>query len=544
MRLRVIICFVLICTATSWAQKKALPSDDNNIVRAVEALNNGDGRVAFSYISKALNENPENGRAFYWLAYLDLGSNNQSGALTNVNKSLKYLSSKEKEYKSFAYELRSQIYLALEDTVRALRDLDEAIDIKPSVNAYIERANVYSYQLKYDLSYADYCKVVELDKNDILGHSGMGVTACRLKRYDEAIKHINRAIDLNPDIHINYVFRADAYCGQKQYDKALDDLTRNLPFGDAFDVSEKLFMCISDSAFVLTVDKLKDTAEKEGGSWWYFLAKVYSKAKKYTDAVTAYLKVFSIYPDEPICCSYIAQCYMDIRNHEKALSYLDKALSMDSTYYNCLLLKADVLYGQGKTKEAIDMMGQYIDRTAAPYGFYCRGFYKDDIRDVDGAIEDYSLAIAILPELVYSYLGRADMYKLKGYQAAAEADYKQVIKLDKVSNSSPCAHFAYLALGQKDKAIEYMDKVLALRPEEAGNYYDAACFYTRMGETEKSLDFLQTAFEKGYREFTHIENDDDMDAIRDTPRFKEMIQKYKEILRQEVEKSNSVSETD
>ena len=132
MRLRVIICFVFICTATSWAQEKALPSDDNNIVRAVDALNNGDGRVAFSYISKALKENPENGRAFYWLAYLDLWSNNQSGALTNVNKSLKYLSSKEKEYKSFAYELRSQIYLALEDTVRALRDLDKAIDIKPS----------------------------------------------------------------------------------------------------------------------------------------------------------------------------------------------------------------------------------------------------------------------------------------------------------------------------------------------------------------------------------------------------------------------------
>lgn len=41
-----------------------------------------------------------------------------------------------------------------------------------------------------------------------------------------------------------------------------------------------------------------------------------------------------------------------------------------------------------------------------------------------------------------------------------------------------------------------MDKVIAIDPDNAGNYYDAACLHSRMGELEKAIDFLRIAFEK------------------------------------------------
>ena len=72
-----------------------------------------------------------------------------------------------------------------------------------------------------------------------------------------------------------------------------------------------------------------------------------------------------------------------------------------------------------------------------------------------------------------------------------------------------------------------MDRIIQSHPELAGNYYDQACLYARMGRPDKSVASLRTAFEKGYRSFTHIELDDDMDPVRDLPEFKALVAEFK-----------------
>lgn len=80
-----------------------------------------------------------------------------------------------------------------------------------------------------------------------------------------------------------------------------------------------------------------------------------------------------------------------------------------------------------------------------------------------------------------------------------------------------------------------MNNVIEKDPDDAGNYYDAACLHSRMGELDKSIEFLQTALEKGFRRFSHLEMDDDLDAIRELPKYKELIRHYKSIFETEIE---------
>ena len=47
-----------------------------------------------------------------------------------------------------------------------------------------------------------------------------------------------------------------------------------------------------------------------------------------------------------------------------------------------------------------------------------------------------------------------------------------------------------------------------------------------MGRLEESLSALRISFEKGYRSFSHIRLDDDMDAVRELPEFKTLIEEY------------------
>ena len=48
-----------------------------------------------------------------------------------------------------------------------------------------------------------------------------------------------------------------------------------------------------------------------------------------------------------------------------------------------------------------------------------------------------------------------------------------------------------------------------------------------MGRCDGSIASLRTAFEKGYRNFGHITDDDDMDPVRSLPEFKVLLDEYK-----------------
>ena len=148
--------------------------------------------------------------------------------------------------------------------------------------------------------------------------------------------------------------------------------------------------------------------------------------------------------------------------------------------------------------------------------------------DLEGAIEDYSIAIALKPEMGYNYTRRAEVYMRQGDEEAAKADNLKVIELDTVPNRESTAMYAYQALGEHERAKEFMQRLIDEEPDYEGNYYDAACLYARMGEKEQAIDYLRQAFEHGYRDFAHITVDYDLDSIRDREEFKALIEEYKE----------------
>ena len=71
------------------------------------------------------------------------------------------------------------------------------------------------------------------------------------------------------------------------------------------------------------------------------------------------------------------------------------------------------------------------------------------------------------------------------------------------------------------KALQFVESALRIDPESEDTQYNAACFYAVSGETEKALECL----EHGLQDVEWAENDTDLDAIRDHPRYKELVRK-------------------
>ena len=528
-----ILSILVLCSSVMLADNIKRP-DSYNYSRGVEAINNNNAEEALDYLNKEINEHPDNGYAFAWIALVRNYNEEFGRALTAANVAVKKISSKDKEYKAFAYGTRAQVYLNLEDTIQALKDYSQAINIVPDDDRfYNQRAQVYYEQGKYDLADKDYLKMISLKEGDVMGYMGIGRNANAQKRYEDAIKQFDYVVKLEPNYSSAYSFRAESYIGLKKYNEAIDDVISAL----GIDRDRKAFyelQELADSAFEQTVAKLKVQKIKEPNeqSWDYDLGIVYERAAKYNKAI-AYYKESLEKESNIITASRISSCYDDLGDYDKALEYCNQAIALDSVKANYLYEKANILDNAGRTQEAIKTMSDYIANTPdEPAGYYQRGWFKDHSGDIEGALEDYTMAITLQPNVAYAYLNRGVLYRLKGENAKAESDFKQVVRLDSIPEEAECSFYAYYYLGQKDKAIEILNTILD--KDKKGNCYDAACLYSVMGEKEKALSYLRQSLEDGYRRFAHIKRDRDLNNIRNTEEFKVLMKEYEEKHLQEI----------
>ena len=533
---RYLILAMLFCCSIAFAQNIKRP-DSYNYSRGVEAIQNNNAEEALEYLNKELEENPDNGYALAWIAVVRNYQEEYGRALTAADLAIKHIPRKEKEYKAFAYIVRAEVYVGLGENEKALADFTSAVKETPDdANVYEKRADLYYYMEKYDLADKDYQKIISIDPGNVMGYMGIGRNANAEKRYEDAIEQFSYVTKLASDYSSGYSFRAESLIGLKKYDEAIDDIIHALDI-DYDNKAFYLMQDVADSAMVPLVAKLKIQSTKNPNNdyWLYCLGAVYENKGAYKKAITYYTDCQKKNPSSVTSCR-ISNCYSEIGNYASALQHIDNAIALDSTDYDNVMAKADILYESGDAKAAILELGKYVAHYPEFYGgYYRRGWYKDNSSDVDGAIEDYTMAIVLQPDYAYAYLGRGDMYALKGDKKSAEADYKKVIELDTIPGNSSCAQYAYLELGQKEKAVEFMNNVIENDPDDAGNYYDAACLHSRMGELDKSIEFLQTALEKGFRRFAHLEMDDDLDAIRELPKYEELIRQYKNIFETEIE---------
>ena len=105
--------------------------------------------------------------------------------------------------------------------------------------------------------------------------------------------------------------------------------------------------------------------------------------------------------------------------------------------------------------------------------------------------------------------------------------YKKAIALDPEYVN---AHFnmglSYLNFEQVDSAIKYFNSAIGLNPQQEYYYYFLSCAYALNKQTQKSLDNLRTALEKGFKDFYEVLHDEDLKSIRSTKEYEELVKKY------------------
>lgn len=537
----IIIVLVFFLSANVYSQNSVKRPDTYNYNRGLEELRNENYSEALNFFNKEIEADKQNGYAYSWIAMIRHTQEEYGRALTAVNMALKYIPKRDVDFLSATYNVRAGIYLALEDTINALNDYASSIKTNPSEeNTYEKRAQIYYEQDKYDLADADYRQIIKLNPGGVMGFMGIGRNRNAQKRWQEAIEQFNHVANLYSDYSSVYSFRAESYIGQEKWPEATDDIIKAL----ALDGDNKAFSLMQElkgSAFELLKTKMKiqSTKNPNNAYWPYCIGVMHEHNEEYEKAIPFYMEAQRIDADD-FTLRRISQCYYQLGDYHNALTNIQQAIDLDSTKVQYIPFKADILYEMGNSKAAIaEWDKHHVLYPEYGFGYYRRGWFKSLSGDEEGAIEDYNMCIALEPDASYAFASRGDAYSRLGKSEAAKADFLKVIEIEDTPEKYEFIHYAYQGLGDNEKAIEAIDTIIARNEDKKGNYYDAACMYSRMKSKEKALEYLEKSLESGYNRFAHIGIDHDMDFIRETTEFKSLMKKYEDIHNSKITKSTS-----
>lgn len=138
-----------------------------------------------------------------------------------------------------------------------------------------------------------------------------------------------------------------------------------------------------------------------------------------------------------------------------------------------------------------------------------RGHYRYENSELDKALEDFSAAIEINPELPIAFQNRALIYLMKNDNAKALQDYNRSLeftypynkdeKILNIRTSDVLGNrgLIYYRIGQYQKALVDLDMAIKLNPSNPTNYFNRASVYQKIGRIAEAKRDIKTIEKMG-----------------------------------------------
>ncbi|MFA5296812.1 MAG: tetratricopeptide repeat protein [Lutibacter sp.] len=506
-----------------------------NFETAEKAFQQKDFDKALDYFSREISDNPKGAMSYYYKAIIYNLQNKNSFALSNVNNAIKYFLSKDKILLSWSHILKGDIYLKIDNLEKTFEEYEIALKLTPDeATIYIYRAQIYFDLKEYKKAEEDYKLALVKDESLVVAWAGLGRNYLSEKKYSEAEKILNKLIKFEPKYNIGYKFRARLYYEQERYKDAIDDIFYAFSLDDTDEIMQNILIFYSKKNYPLSISKVNAqiVSQPEKDLWYIIRVQLFEDSNNFEAASKDYSKLIELSAIglKPLLLTYRGENFLNLGWFQKAISDFTESISIDSTDAQNYGYRADAKRLLGNYTDAVKDFTEAIKiDPSEPWFYYRRGWVKDEfLKDFMGGLDDYNQAIAIDKDYTYAYLHRGRLYEsqLKKPQQAKE-DYLTIISIDTTaSNQGNCRQYALFHLGRNAEAIEWQNKILEQYPTE-GNYYDAACLYSRMHKPKEAIENLRLAFKNGNRNFVQISKDDDLDFIRNLPEFKVLVQEWK-----------------
>ena len=525
----IIVFFITISFSLS------LQAQEDYFYRCLDYFKEGDAEKTIECINDYLKTNQKKVDALFIraLCYEHLGE--YQWAFSDINNAIKYHNKKAFYKKDHLYAQRGKFYASLDNNEDALKDFATALKINPKNTDVIwDRANLYYNMENYAASDEDWKQILKLNKLNINAQVGLCRNMIARGQLDEAIKELDRLEKLDSKNPVIFQYRNDAHSKKENYRKAIDDLINWVFYDGGDDFKENMLSNYAEHEFIYALAKVSEKIIKDEDkkiSWLYLRINLYENNDMYQEAIEDYNTIETLLNSPDIYIFYgRGRNYSRLGEYDKAITEFDNGIELQE-HKALFSSRASAKSLKGDFKSAISDYTKAIELDPMnSFAYFMRGRTKEYEKDFQGALKDYTTSIELDKEFENVYYSRGQLYTVYLNQPQlAEKDFNTVLELETETDISKGGNrrtYALFYLGRIDDAIAHQNVILEKHPTKE-NYYDAACLYSLMNNLTESIKHLRLSFEKGYRDFVHIENDTDMDNIRNTNEFIELVEEWK-----------------
>jgi TolB-like protein/Flp pilus assembly protein TadD len=196
----------------------------------------------------------------------------------------------------------------------------------------------------------------------------------------------------------------------------------------------------------------------------------------------------------------IANCM--VGDHDKADAQFQQAVEIDPGNYEAWYFFGRAKVHEGEHEEAL----KYFEKAA-----------KLRPEDVQSVLLQVQLHVSLGDEEKALEVSRKGIERARAWLELNPDDVRAL----------NLGAFALLRTGDREEAEAWMDESVKKAPMDSIIQYNAACFFALEGKTGKALDCLENCLVKvGNISREWLENDSDLDSIRDHPRYAEIIASF------------------
>jgi adenylate cyclase len=224
---------------------------------------------------------------------------------------------------------------------------------------------------------------------------------------------------------------------------------------------------------------------------------------------------------------------------EEILSIAAKALELDPHLAEAYAAQGEALNASGRKDEAEAAFRRALELDPSHFEgqlFYARFCVTEG--KLEQAAEHYLRALEIRPddcqspfllEQVLRSLGRGEegLHYLRMGVKRAEEELRLHPESSRPAQLGACA---LATLGEKEKALKWLERVMIIDPDDNGARYNAACTYAQLSEFDRSIDLLiDWVAGAGLEQKNWFMHDADLDPIRDHARYPELLMQVEQI---------------
>lgn len=433
-------------------------------------------------------------------------------------------------------------------------------------SAYNGLSKVFMALKQYDSARFYYQKAMQQYPDKVLTTNYLGNFYKESKLYDSAIYYYRQAIDYDANDNTPYINIAKAYTDLKRFDSAIYYYTQAAQVGgaNAFALNQ-LGLYYKDrrqyDSAIVYFTKAQEI-RPDWGTALNNLALAYYEQKKFDVASEYFRKGMQMDPTNAALFNNAGLAYKDAFRLDSAKIFFNRAIELNpaifSAYINLGWLyrqqrkydSAKYVFVKGVETNPLNtdmannliMLYTYLNEFDSAKIYYQKnialypnnpamlnnfGNFYFNVKNYDSAIATYKRAIDIDSAYTIAYNNIGAVYNEINWYDSAVYFYKKAVALDpEYVNAYFNMGMSYLNGESNDSAIKYLNKAIELNPRQDYYYYFVACAYSLKKQMPESLKNLTMALEKGYKDFYEVLHDEDLNFIRTTKEYEQLVKKY------------------